>query len=393
MTTALVMLVIVVGAALCAVALLLLLQSGASLLRPRRLGAVPGGARYAILIPAHNETLVIEETVQRALALMGPTGRILVVADNCTDDTAAKARAAGAEVAERCAPLLRAKGYALAFGIDHLRQDPPEVVVTMDADCRCTRGTFELLARQALFSGKPVQALYLMSAAPGAALRIRIAAFAWAFKNAVRARGFARMGLPCQLTGSGMAFPWRLVDQVSFASASIVEDLQLGLRLAAAGHAPLLAGEVHVESEFPVSEAGERSQRRRWEHGHLETIARLGLPLALAGLRQANGALLALVADLVVPPLALFILALAGYAALAVVLAGSGVSQGPLYLAAAASGATGVAVLAGWWQVGRRWIGLAELASAPLYIVRKIPLYLGFIKGRQTAWTRTDRTP
>src|SRR3546814_2979484 len=54
----------------------------------------------AILVPAHDEADSIAPTVA-ALAAAAPGARILVVADNCGDATAALAREAGADVIER----------------------------------------------------------------------------------------------------------------------------------------------------------------------------------------------------------------------------------------------------------------------------------------------------
>lgn len=393
MTSLLLIILLVPGVVLCAMALLLLVETLASLL-PRKPGA-SGGApvSYVVLIPAHNEGVVIEDTVRTASRQLGQGGRLLVVADNCSDDTVARARAAGAEVIERHDLRLRAKGYALAHGIAHLAvKNPPDVVVMFDADCRASEGAFDTLAAQAAACLRPVQALFLMTPPAGSGLRMRMAAFAWAFKNSVRPRGLARLGLPCHLYGSGMAFPWALLQDVSFATGSIVEDLQLGLRFAAAGHAPVLCAQAEVESVFPESAAGEKSQRRRWEHGHIDTILSLGPRMFARALLGRNPALMALVLDMTVPPLALFAMALAGYGCVALAL---GVSPWPaasviaVFLASVAvfSGA----ILVGWGSVGRRWVSLAELLSGPLYMARKLPLYLSFVKGRETEWTRTHR--
>src|SRR5262245_19104518 len=50
--------------------------------------------RTAVLIPAHNEGAGILPTIRDTQAQLGPNAHILVVADNCTDDTVAIARAA-----------------------------------------------------------------------------------------------------------------------------------------------------------------------------------------------------------------------------------------------------------------------------------------------------------
>src|SRR5688500_9580428 len=67
--------------------------------------AVPGSRarRFRIAIPAHNEEAVIGAVVAdlKQLAYRPDLVTITVLADRCTDQTAAKARAAGADVLER----------------------------------------------------------------------------------------------------------------------------------------------------------------------------------------------------------------------------------------------------------------------------------------------------
>src|SRR5271165_3999422 len=51
----------------------------------------------AIIVPAHNEELLVDRAVRSLRASAHPGVRIYVVAHNCTDTTAARAEAAGAE--------------------------------------------------------------------------------------------------------------------------------------------------------------------------------------------------------------------------------------------------------------------------------------------------------
>src|SRR5688572_14528989 len=95
-------------------------------LLPRRSDApreLPANARLAVLIPAHNEQAVISATLSSLLPTIPANTRVLVVADNCTDATAATARELGAEVVERQDRHRRGKGFALDFGIRHLSQE------------------------------------------------------------------------------------------------------------------------------------------------------------------------------------------------------------------------------------------------------------------------------
>jgi len=316
---------------------------------------------------------------------------LLVVADNCSDNTAAIARACGAEVIERSNQDLRGKGYALDFGIRHLESNPPEVAIVIDADCRVGAGAIDRLARQCGKAARPVQALYLMHAPPEAGLKMRIAEFAWLVRNQVRPLGYHRLGLPCQLDGTGMAFPWPLICDASLASGHIVEDLKLGIDLARSGAPAQFCPEALVTSVFPTTTEGVSTQRTRWEHGHLGMILGEAPRLLLDAVRGFDGRLLALALDLCVPPLALLlmlVLAVSGCGAL--LFAATGLTL-PLWVAATALLFLALSILLAWAGFGQSVISLASLAYAPFYALWKIPVYLMFMVKRQGEWVRSRR--
>lgn len=354
---------------------------------------IPQGKRprVAILVPAHNESPTIADTLRSIVPQMVDGDRLLVVADNCTDDTAETAAAAGAEVIERNDQERRGKGYALDFGVRHLRDDSPEVVIFIDADCQVNAGTINRLAHLCGQTTRPVQALYLMHSPEGAGLKTRIAEFAWLVKNQVRPLGYHRLGLPCQLMGTGMAFPWSCISTMALASGHIVEDLLLGINFTRSGTPPLFCQEARVTSFFPSSVEGVQGQRIRWEHGHLGMILGDAPRLFAEALRRRDRNLLALVLDLCVPPLALLmLLVLTVFAGSAVFFAVTKVAL-PLWLAAAAFAILCSAVMLSWGRYGRQVISLSSLAYAPFYALWKIPLYLKFLVKRQVEWVRSKR--
>ena len=345
----------------------------------------------AVLMPAHDEATGIVGPIGTVLAQLAPGDRLLVVADNCSDRTAEVARAAGAEVVERHDAARRGKGYALDFGVRHLSIVPPDVVVVVDADCIVAPGALEQIVAASAQTGRPVQALYLMRAPPDAPLTTRIAAFAWLFKNQVRATGFHRLGLPCPLMGSGMAFPWALISAAPLASGHIVEDLQLGLELTAQGTPPLFCPHALVSSVFPSTRAGLATQRTRWEHGHVGVIYEMGPRLMWMAIRQGRWSLAATVLDLCVPPLASLAVAMLLLVAASAVLAATGGTATPLLVAAVTLVVWTLAIAAAWRAFGRDILTPRELASIPAYIVRKIPGYLRLFRRRETKWIRTER--
>src|SRR5262245_21930513 len=139
--------------------------------------------RITVLIPAHDEGSGILPTLTDVRAQLGPYDNILVVADNCTDDTAAIVEAAGVEVVIRTDPSRRGKGYALEFGVQHLAINPPDVVVILDADCRLGEGALRHLSNHAMQKGRPAQSLYLMLAPENARSSKGVNLFAWRVKN------------------------------------------------------------------------------------------------------------------------------------------------------------------------------------------------------------------
>ena len=364
------------------------------------LACLPGAApavrqglrpRVAVLVPAHNEAAVIEGTLRTLLPQMKEGDRVLVVADNCSDNTASLAREAGAEVVERSDTQKRGKGYALDYGVRHLESAPPDVLIIVDADCDVSPGAIDTLASAALLEQRPVQSLYLMLNPEGAGLKMRVAEFAWLVKNWVRPLGFNRIGFPCQLMGTGMAFPWAMAVKMPLANANIVEDMKLGIELALQGTPPLFLPEARVTSVFPTSDAVATGQRTRWEHGHLAMI--LGEAPRLLARAFAAGDLraLGLALDLMVPPLALLLLLLLGMTGVAGVAALAGFSAQPLCLSLGGVGLFTVAVAFAWLGWGRNVLSLGDLAAVPFYVLAKVPLYLKFWTRRQKEWVRTDR--
>ena len=347
--------------------------------------------RVAVLVPAHNEESGISNTLRQALQSMPPGGRLLVVADNCSDRTAEVARAAGAQVVERTDLAKRGKGYALDYGVRELAADPPDVLIVLDADCGIEPDTLVHLAQRCAQRQRPIQALYLMRSSGSPSLRMRVAEFAWIVKNQVRPVGLARIGAPCQLMGTGMAFPWALIADVGLANGHLVEDMKLGVDCALRGAGPIFAPDTLVTSWFPSDARAALAQRQRWEHGHLSLLGQMLPGLLKTAIERRDGTALLLGADLAVPPLGLLIaLQCLGVVVNACVWGWAGWST-PLMISVVTIAALAGAVLAAWFRFGRSVLRSADLLGVALYVLWKIPLYLRFVFKRQKDWLRTRR--
>jgi glycosyltransferase involved in cell wall biosynthesis len=354
----------------------------------------PKGTRAVVLMPAHNEERGIFGTVSALRSELGPEDEILVIADNCQDSTAEIARSAGANVLERQHPTERGKGYALRFAVEQLelRAEPPDVVIVLDADCRFTPGSVDALVSAALERNCPIQSENELTICANADTKTRIGAFAFRVKNALRPRGLARLGLPRQLAGTGMAFPWPVLRDAPNMRGHITEDLVLGLELAFLGFAPYECHEAGVYSEIAPSTEGQYAQRQRWEYGHLMAIRDYVPRLLLQGLLKLDRRLLGLGCDLSVPPLALLVLTVNGLTVVSLGSLALGAGWAAPAVLIAESAVLAAAVAIGWKVVGQDVLPPNEIKGIPRYVLWKLPSYLGFLgKARSLGWVRAER--
>ncbi len=345
----------------------------------------------AVLVPAHNEERGILATLVGLSAALKKQDRLVVIADNCSDATAEVARKVGAIVIERDNLTHVGKGYALDYGLRFLETDPPDAVIIVDADCQVEPGVIATLSQRAIAMERPMQATYLMDKPSHPTPKHSISAFAFKVKNLVRPSGLVRLGLPCLLTGTGMAFPWSVIRLADWANGHIVEDMKLGLDLTIAGYPPVFCPDVTVTGCLPQYDRTAETQRTRWEHGHLQSILTYVPVLVKASLQKRRIDLLALAVDLCVPPLSLLVVLWIGFALSslgAAFLGASWVSVGVLALAGLVLMS---AILVAWAKFGRVDLPLRELLTVPLYILWKVPLYLKFLIRPQKAWVRTER--
>jgi cellulose synthase/poly-beta-1,6-N-acetylglucosamine synthase-like glycosyltransferase len=348
--------------------------------------------RTYIIMPAHNEVDVLGETLEQLLPALPEGVCVLVIADNCTDQTADVASSYGATVIKRHDSINRGKGHALAFGRDWLRHSTPDCVVVLDADCQTDRGSLEALIAAAVQSKRPVQASNMFTPDLSAPPKIQISNFAMWIKNVVRQRGTQKLGGAANVTGTGMAFPWSIFETLPLATNSIVEDLELAVELTKSGRAPVFLECARITS-LAANEEATLVQRSRWEHGFLTIAKAHSIPTLAHGIKSFNWQLVLLGLHLLVPPLALLLsIAFAVLTALLATAIWTDIIL-PAVLVACLVAAVFFSLFLAWLSGGYRWLSTRSLLVIPLYVLWKIPVYLRFAVGRRSEWVRTDRTP
>jgi cellulose synthase/poly-beta-1,6-N-acetylglucosamine synthase-like glycosyltransferase len=372
----------VLAAAACGYLLLLTVCSRA--LRSRT--PAGGQLRFAIVVPAHDEAAGIARTVRNLHALDWPRDQfeVMVVADNCSDDTAAQAAAAGATVLERHDAQRRGKGYALALAFGRIAERGwADAVAVIDADSRADGNLLAAMATRIAEGAQAIQAHYAVLN-PGDSWRTRLMTIAMSAFHTVRSRGREHLDWSCGIRGNGWCVTQRLLREVPYSAYSVVEDVEYGARLALAGHRVEYLEEACVRAEMVTRAEHAAPQRRRWELGR-KTLVRTLVPELLAtGFRCDDTICLDLAADLLVPPLSQLALTV-----VAGLIAAAALHLPWMVWLNLASGLALIAYVGRGWQLsGLGWNCIFDLLRVPYFVFWKLAV---LARNTSSGWTRTQR--
>lgn len=346
---------------------------------------------FAFVVPAHNEAAGIARTVRSLLGVDYPTDRfsVLVLADNCTDNTKELAEAAGARVIERSDSERRGKGYALELAFSTLLGEGlAEAVVVVDADTDVDPYLLKAMAKRLLKGELAMQAHYAVRNVDES-WRTQLMGLAFALYHGVRSSARERLGLSTGLRGNGMGFAVEALRRVAYKSYSLVEDVEYGVQLGLNGIRIAYIGEAEVRGEMVAGNKGSESQRRRWEQGRNKMLREYLATLIVNSIRKRDVMLLDLALDLITPPLATVVV----YTGAGLLVVVTGVTLGlcePIVLLPWALSIAGLSAYIGSAIIQQGPRSMLALAHAPKYIIWKLGLRLGR-KSKSDEWVRTQR--
>lgn len=250
--------------------------------RPRSRGPAPEpqpASRLLFLVPAHDEALLIRATVESLVGMQYPRDRfdVVVIADNCSDATAAIARDAGATCLERTDTVLRGKPRAIAWALSVLDMSRYDAMVIVDADALVAPGFARALAAAAPLGEKAVQAYNDVSNRGENALTRMAAVFSAArslFMNPLKDRA----GLNSPLA-NGLCIGTGVLRRHGWTAFSICEDWELYAILTGLGVRIESVEGARVHAQEARSLAQSSSQRKRWAAGKVSVLADHWRPL------------------------------------------------------------------------------------------------------------------
>jgi glycosyltransferase involved in cell wall biosynthesis len=385
---------------------LVLLSIGAivATIRGRRLSASsvvlptadPPKSRFAILIPAHDEEVMIGTTLASLAQVDYPPDlyTVHVIADNCTDRTAEIAGAAQVRVHERIDTVNLGKGYALAWALGRLTVDPSQydAVIVIDADTIANSQLLQAFARGLAGGSKALQAHYaVLNAADSASAALRWLALS--LVNYIRPLGRNAWGGSSTLTGNGMCLSWEILARHPWQAFGLSEDYQYYLTLVASGDRVMFVPDAKVYSPMPTTVRQLQSQDIRWEASSRDSSSgqrRLAWNLLEGGIRQRDWVRLDALAELLTPPLSVLA------SGTVLLLAGAIILGGPtqILLATVVAGALLSYVGSAFVLLRPPLAVYRALVHAPAYICRKLWIYfvLRHLPRYTSTWVRTART-
>ena len=226
----------------------------------------PAAGKFHIIVPAHNEAVLIDRCVRSLLAAADAHTRVSVIAHNCTDNTADIATAAGAEAWVLNDSGERGKGAALFYAFERAVHEGAVAVIVVDADSTVSPNFLAEFRNAFALGADAVQAKYIVANADEND-RTRLLGLSFLGINVVRPLGRDRLGLSCGIFGNGFALSAATLHAIPYTAHSVVEDLEYHLMLVESGRNVRFLSDAVVYGEMPNNTAAAATQRSRWEGG------------------------------------------------------------------------------------------------------------------------------
>lgn len=373
----------------------------ASVRRPADYGFHPARTRFAILIAARNEELVIGPLINSLLAQDYPSDLydIWVVPNNCTDNTALAARNFGARVLECTAPV-KSKGEVLRFAYNRLRGRRYDAWLVFDAD-NVVDPRFLAEMNNARMAGARAAQGYRDSKNPYDTAVSGCSSIYYWMMDRFHNGGKAGLGVSAMIGGTGFMVTQALLDRLGgWRTETISEDLEITAQAVLAGERVAYVPRAVTYDEQPLTWEQSFTQRRRWSSGTLQVAQRYLPALNEAQADRPRLSLFDFEATLLLPAYQLAALvglactalsaALGGRTLLQALLLGLAGALGNLAWAAltATAAAWLVITLEGKWD-RRLWKGLAAYW---LFLLTWLPITACSFWKKTTVWEEIRHT-
>ncbi len=249
--------------------------------------------KFAVLVPAHDEELLISGLCENLDALDYPKDlyRVFVVADNCTDNTAERCRAYPVDLLIRQDLTKTGKGHAIAWALQQMPLDSFDAVFIIDADTLVDKNVLTELGRLLDRGEQAIQCCNSIGNRDESWFT-RMLFVSRTINNLLYHHAKYKLGLSSHLMGTGMCFTTALLKKKGWTAFTIGEDWEYSTRLAEEGVRIAFAKDAVVRHQESRSLNQATSQRLRWSRGRFYVSAKFGTKLFWRGLSRRDPVLL-----------------------------------------------------------------------------------------------------
>jgi cellulose synthase/poly-beta-1,6-N-acetylglucosamine synthase-like glycosyltransferase len=246
---------------------------------------------FALVVAAHNEERVVSQVIQSLQSLNYPRELydIFVVADNCTDNTAAIAREQGALVYERFNKVKRGKGYALEwiFDIIFKHEKHYDAIAIFDADNVVSPNFLTEMNKQFCKGHKAVQG-YIDTKNPyDSWITCSYAITYWTMNRLFQLSRYY-IGLSGALAGTGFCVATDTIKELGWGATCLTEDLEFTMKLVMNNIKVAWCHDAIVYDEKPLTLKQSWVQRKRWMQGHTDCAFRFIPKLLKKGITEKD---------------------------------------------------------------------------------------------------------
>ncbi|MDR5586570.1 MULTISPECIES: glycosyltransferase family 2 protein [Clostridium] len=233
--------------------------------------------KFALLIAAHNEEVVIGKLIESMLNLNYPKDMydVFVIADNCTDNTAKISKKYGVNVCERFNKDKRGKGYALEWMFDNLSKMKKQydAVAIFDADNLVHKDFLQEINSKMNDGYKVVQG-YIDSKNPEDSWIATSYSIAFWTQNRMFQLARENVGFSNQIGGTGFAIETETLKELGWGATCLTEDLEFTCKLVLNGEKVGWAHDAIIYDEKPLKLSQSWTQRKRWMQGFTDVASR-----------------------------------------------------------------------------------------------------------------------
>lgn len=261
--------------------------------------------RFAIIIPAHNEELLIGQLIDsgHSLDYHKKNYDIFVIADNCNDSTEKIAFDKKVKCYKRADLSKPGKPFALNWFFQQINIREYDAYVIIDADTLIEKNFLKAMNRK-MNEGASIVQGYFGIMNPNETWLTRLMVIPGVLKYLYRFRGKAAMEFSAPLMGNGMCFSQEIILKYGWDALSLTENWEYYLKSCLRGHYAMYT-DAYIYSQTASTVQQGKTQRERWFKGKLYCVINYLPRLLYTGLQKKDAKLIDAGIELLLPSISM----------------------------------------------------------------------------------------